>query len=196
MKKALLLIVIFAVIIGRWLVGKHNNIIGYDETVNQTRSQVENVYQRRADLIPNLVETVKWYAEHEEETLTAVVEARAKATSTEVNIDDIDSLTQFQASQGELSSALAKLMVVVESYPDLKANTNFLELQAEVAGTENRISVERKRFNESVESYNQFVRRLPQNFVASMFGFLVPRPYFESNEWADIAPVIDFSDEE
>lgn len=163
------------------------------EAVTAQWSQVENVYQRRADLIPNLVATVKGYADFEQETLTAVIEARAKATS--VNIDpsklDANSIQQFQAAQDGLSSALSKLMVVVERYPDLKANTNFLELQAQLEGTENRIAVERKKFNEAARDYNTYVRKFPNNLIAGMFDF-EKMDYFEADQGAETAPKVEF----
>jgi len=151
------------------------------------------VYQRRADLIPNLVETVKGYANFERQTLTEVIEARAKATSVTVNPENLnaESLKQFQESQNGLSSALARLMVVVERYPDLKANQNFLELQSQLEGTENRISVERKKFNETAQSYNTYIRKFPKNIFAGMFGF-DKKAYFEAEQGAEKAPDVKF----
>ena len=156
----LLVIVFFSNIIG-----SYNSIVTKEEGVTAQWAQVENVYQRRADLIPNLVEVVKGYAAHEKETLEGVIEARAKATSTNINVDNLsaESIQKFQAAQDGLSSALSKLMVVVERYPDLKANQNFLELQAQLEGTENRISVERMKFNESAQSYNTYIKIFPKN---------------------------------
>jgi len=185
-------VVIF--IIGYFMVkGKYNNMVELDETVNQTWSQVENVYQRRADLIPNLVNTVKGYAAHEKETLEGVIEARSKATS--VNIDPSNltaqNMQQFQQAQQGLSSALSKLMVVVEKYPDLKANQNFLQLQAQLEGTENRIAVERQKFNKSVEVYNKTIRTFPNNMFAGMFGF-DKKPYFEADKGAETVPEVNF----
>lgn len=144
-------------------------------------SNVENQYQRRLDLIPNLVNTVKGYAEHEQNTLTQVVEARAKATQMRVNFDQLDEQTiqKFNNMQGELSSALSRLMAISEQYPDLKANENFRDLQAQLEGTENRIAVERRKFNEEVKGYNAYIRSFPKNIIAGMFGFL-PKPYFEA----------------
>jgi LemA protein len=168
-------------------------MIEKQEAVTAQWSQVENVYQRRADLIPNLVSTVKGYADFEQETLTAVIEARAKATS--VNIDpsnlDANSIQKFQAAQEGLSSALSKLMVVVERYPELKANQNFLELQSQLEGTENRIAVERKKFNEAARDYNTYVRKFPNNLIAGMFDF-EKMDYFEADEGADKAPKVEF----
>lgn len=171
----------------------YNAMVTMDEEINAQWAQVENAYQRRADLIPNLVNTVKGYADFEKETLTGVVEARAKATS--VNIDpsklDAEALKQFDAAQSGLSSALSRLMVVVEKYPDLKANQNFLDLQAQLEGTENRISTERMRFNEAVQRYNALIRRFPNNMVAGMFNF-EKRAYFEAAEGSEKAPEVKF----
>lgn len=171
----------------------YNSMVSKQEAVTAQWSQVENVYQRRADLIPNLVETVKGYANFEKETLTGVIEARSKATS--VNIDasklDAESLQKFQQAQDGLSSALSKLMVVVERYPDLKANQNFLELQAQLEGTENRITVERKKFNEAVQDYNTYIRKFPQNMVAGMFSF-EKKGYFEAKDGAETPPAVKF----
>lgn len=171
----------------------YNKMVSLDEAVSSQWAQVENVYQRRLDLVPNLVNTVKGYASHEQETLTAVIEARSKATSTTINASDMNeaSLKQFQASQSELSSALSRLMVVVEQYPDLKANQNFLELQAQLEGTENRIATERRKFNETAQTYNTYIRRIPQFFFSGMFGFK-PRPYFAAEVEAQKAPKVNF----
>ena len=172
---------------------QYNTMVEKQEAVTAQWSQVENVYQRRADLIPNLVSIVKGYAAHEQETLTGVVEARAKATS--VNIDpsklDASSIQKFQAAQDGLSSALSKLMVVVERYPDLKANQNFLELQSQLEGTENRIAVERKKFNETAQAYNTYIRKFPNNFVAGWFDF-EKKDYFEATKGAEEAPKVEF----
>jgi LemA protein len=172
---------------------QYNSMVEKQEAVTAQWSQVENVYQRRADLIPNLVSTVKGYAAHEKETLVGVVEARAKATS--VNIDpsklDASSIQKFQAAQDGLSSALSKLMVVVERYPDLKANQSFLELQSQLEGTENRIAVERKKFNEAARGYNTYIRKFPNNFVAGWFDF-EKKDYFEATKGAEEAPKVEF----
>ena len=172
---------------------QYNTMIEKQEAVTAQWSQVENVYQRRADLIPNLVATVKGYADFEQETLTAVIEARAKATS--VNIDpsklDASSIQNFQAAQDGLSSALSKLMVVVERYPELKANQNFLELQSQLEGTENRIAVERKKFNETAQDYNTYIRKFPNNMIAGMFDF-EKKEYFEADAGAEEAPKVEF----
>lgn len=165
-----------------------------DEKVTSNWSQVENVYQRRADLIPNLVNTVKGYATHEQETLEGVIEARSKATSVTVDPTNLSSgsMEQFQAAQEGLSSALSRLMVVVERYPDLKANQNFRDLQAQLEGTENRITVERRNFNESVQQYNAYIRLFPKNIVANMTGF-EKKDYFKAAEGSQKAPEVDFS---
>lgn len=171
----------------------YNAMVTMDEEINAQWAQVENAYQRRADLIPNLVNTVKGYADFEKETLTGVVEARAKATAVSIDPSKLDanSLKQFDAAQSGLSSALSRLMVVVEKYPDLKANQNFLDLQAQLEGTENRISTERMRFNEAVQRYNALIRRFPNNMVAGMFNF-EKRAYFEAAEGTEKAPEVKF----
>lgn len=174
-------------------VGKYNGMVNREEAVNNAWSQVENVYQRRADLIPNLVATVKGYATHEQTTLTAVIEARSKATSIKIDMANAtpEQLAKFNAAQTELSSTLSRLLVSVEQYPDLKANENFLALQSQLEGTENRIAVERKRFNEAAKDYNQYIRRFPANIFASMFGF-EKKPYFEADENAEKVPEVKF----
>jgi LemA protein len=171
----------------------YNNMVTMEEGVTAQWSQVENVYQRRSDLIPNLVNTVKGYANFEKETLTQVIEARAKATSVNVNPSKLDaqSLQNFQDAQSGLSSALSRLMVVVEKYPDLKANQNFLDLQAQLEGTENRITVERQKFNQSAQTYNTFIRTFPKNIFAGMFGF-EKKAYFEAEKGAEKAPQVQF----
>jgi LemA protein len=171
----------------------YNTMIELREGVDAQWAQVENVYQRRADLIPNLVSTVKGYAAHERETLEGVIEARSKATGINLSADQINenSLKQFQQAQEGLSSALSRLMVVVERYPDLKANESFRDLQAQLEGTENRISVERMRFNEATRSYNTYIAKFPQNFIASMFSF-ERKPYFEADQGAQQAPQVQF----
>ncbi len=171
----------------------YNSFVSMEEGVKGQWSQVENVYQRRADLIPNLVSTVRGYASHERETLEGVIEARSKATSVTIDPTKItpESLQQFEQAQQGLSSALARLMVVVERYPDLKANQNFLELQAQLEGTENRITNERRKFSEMVQGYNTNIRQFPRNIYASIFGF-ERKAYFEARPGADVAPVIEF----
>lgn len=172
---------------------QYNTMVEKQEAVTAQWAQVENVYQRRADLIPNLVATVKGYADFEQETLTAVIEARAKATGITVDPTNLDasSIQQFQAAQDGLSSALSRLMVVVERYPDLKANQNFLELQAQLEGTENRISVERKKFNDTARDYNTYIRKFPNNMIAGMFDF-DKKEYFEADAGAEKAPKVEF----
>jgi len=196
MKKSWIIIIAIVIgvfIIGSWISGKYNAMTIASEQVEEQWAQVENVYQRRADLIPNLVATVKGYATHEKETLESVVQARAKATSTTIDAGNMDaaSLQKFQAAQNSLSSALSRLMVVVEKYPELKANQNFLELQAQLEGTENRISVERKRFNEAAKNYNLSIKVFPNNIFAGMFGF-EKKAYFKAEETAKTAPKVEF----
>jgi LemA protein len=173
--------------------GSYNNMVTMQEGVTAQWSQVENVYQRRSDLIPNLVSTVKGYADFEKETLTQVIEARAKATAVNINPDKLDaqSLQNFQNAQSGLSSALSKLMVVVEKYPELKANQGFLDLQAQLEGTENRITVERQKFNQTAQTYNTFIRTFPKNIFAGMFGF-EKKAYFEAEKGAEKAPQVQF----
>ncbi len=174
-------------------ISTYNVLVSREEAVTSQWAQVENVYQRRADLIPNLVNTVKGYGDFEKKTLTDVVEARAKATS--INIDPTkltpEALKQFSQAQDGLSSALGRLMVVVEKYPDLKANQNFMDLQAQLEGTENRITVERRKFNEMAQTYNTGIRRFPKNMIAGMFGF-EKKAYFEAQEGAEKAPEVKF----
>lgn len=171
----------------------YNSMVNKQEAVSAQWAQVENSYQRRADLIPNLVSTVKGYASHEQETFTAVTEARSKATQVTVNPEDLteESIQQFQEAQGQLSSALGKLLMIRENYPELKANQNFLALQDELAGTENRIAVERNRFNEFARDYNQYIRRFPHVIYAGWFGFK-KKGYFEADASAQSAPVVEF----
>jgi LemA protein len=171
----------------------YNKMVELSEAVDAQWAQVENVYQRRADLIPNLVNTVKGYAEHEKETLQAVVEARAKATSVNVTAENLNEETfqKFQAAQDGLSSALSRLMVVMERYPDLKANQNFRDLQAQLEGTENRIAVERRKFNEATRQYNTYIKKFPKNLYANMFGF-EKKPYFKAEEKAKEVPKVEF----
>ncbi len=173
--------------------GAYNNMVQLDEDVAQQWAQVENVYQRRADLIPNLVNVVKGYAAHERETLEAVIEARSRATSVTIDPQNItpEQLAQFQQAQEGLSSALSRLMVVVERYPDLKANQNFLELQTQLEGTENRIANERRKYAEVLRDYNTNIRQFPRNIYASIFGF-DRKAQFEAMEGAQTAPVIEF----
>ena len=195
MKKALPWIIVLGIlaIIVLWIAGMYNGFVAAEEEVESAWSQVENQYQRRADLVPNLVATVKGYAAHEQETLEGVIEARAKAT--QVTIDPAkatpEQLAAFQAAQGELSQALGRLLAVAENYPDLKANENFRDLQAQLEGTENRITVARQLFNESARNYNTKIRRFPNNILAGMCGF-EKKPYFEAEEGANKAPKVEF----
>ena len=187
-------LVLFVVISGIFLSGcGYNKMVDMEEQVASQWSQVENVYQRRADLIPNLVNTVKGYAEHEQETLESVIEARAKATSVNVNPENLNEqqIEQFNQAQQRLSSALSRLMVVVERYPDLKANQNFRDLQAQLEGTENRIAVERRKFNEVAQQYNAYIRKFPQVVYSGWFGF-EKKDYFESQQGAERAPEVQF----
>lgn len=171
----------------------YNTMTEKEEAVNKAWSNVENQYQRRSDLIPNLVNTVKGYAQHEQSTLTAVLEARSKATQITVNADELtpERLKEYQAAQGQVTSALGKLLAISEAYPDLKANENFKELQAQLEGTENRISVERRNFNDVVGDYNTYIRKFPQNIMAGIFGF-EKRAYFEAEAGSEKAPKVEF----
>lgn len=196
MKKGLLAILVAAaVVLGIffWFQSTYNGMVKMDEGVQVAWSQVENVYQRRADLIPNLVATVKGYATHEQETLEGVISARSKATQITVDPQNLtpEEIAKYQKAQGELGSALGKLLAITENYPDLKANTNFLELQSQLEGTENRITVERQKFNETARAYNTAIRQFPKNIVAGMFGF-EKKPYFEAQEGAQQAPKVEF----
>ncbi len=193
MKKSTIIILVVAVVAIIWGVTSYNGLVKMDEGVGTAWSNVENQYQRRADLIPNLVNTVKGYAAHEKETLDAVVTARTRATQMTVNADDLtpEKLQAYQKVQGEVGSALGRLLAITENYPDLKANQNFLELQAQLEGTENRISVERRNFNEAAKNYNTAIRTFPRNLLAGMFGF-EKRPYFEAEEGASKAPEVKF----
>ena len=196
MKKGLTGIIIVAVVVlGAfiWVKNGYNKMVVSDENVQAAWSQVENIYQRRADLIPNLVATVKGYAEHEAQTLENVVAARAKATQVTVDPADLtpEALAKYNAAQGELSAALGKLLMITESYPDLKANQNFLELQAQLEGTENRITTERMKFNDIAKSYNTLIRTFPNNILASVFNF-EKKGYFEAQAGAETAPKVEF----
>lgn len=186
-------ILLVVVIFYSFFAGKYNEMVNREEQVISQWAQVENVYQRRADLIPNLVNTVKGYADFEQETLTQVIEARSKATSVNVNADNLtpESIQQFQQAQEGLSGALSRLMVVVERYPDLKANQNFLQLQSQLEGTENRIAVERKKFNDETREYNRYIRMFPQTLLAGMYGFET-KGYFEAVAGAENAPEVTF----
>ena len=191
--KSFWIIVALAVLLFFWTKGVYNNLVTQDEGVKTAWSQVENKYQRRADLIPNLVNTVKGYAAHEKNTLEGVMNARAKATQTTIDPTNLneETMKQYQAAQGELSNALSRLMVVVERYPELKANENFRELQVQLEGTENRITVERKRFNEVAQGYNTYVRTFPNNILSGIFGFQT-KAYFTAEAGAEKAPQVEF----
>lgn len=171
----------------------YNSMVEKEESIKGNWADVEAQYQRRSDLIPNLVSTVKGYADFEQSTLTAVIEARAKATSVQVDASKLtpETMAQYQQAQGQLSSALSKLLVTVEQYPDLKANENFRDLQAQLEGTENRITVARQNFNSAVEDYNAYIRKFPNNLTASMFDF-TSKEYFKAEEGTEKAPKVEF----
>ena len=195
-KKSLVTIIIIAVVvlvIYLWFKSGYNAMVEKQETVQAQWAQVENVYQRRADLIPNLVATVKGYAQHEQGTLTAVIEARSKATGITIDPSNItpEQLAQFQEAQDQLSGALSRLLVSIERYPELKANENFMALQAQLEGTENRITVERQKFNETAKDYNQYIRKFPRNIIASMFDF-EKVGYFKAQAGSEVAPKVEF----
>jgi len=196
MKKWLPLIVVLVVLYGifRWGVGLNNTMVEKQETGKTQWANVESAYQRRADLIPNLVNTVKGYAAHEKETLEGVIQARANATKTTIDPSNVtpEQMAQFQESQNSLTGALSRLMVVVEKYPDLKANQNFLELQSQLEGTENRINVERNRFNGLAKDYNVYIKKFPATVLAGMLGF-DPMMLFQAAEGSDKAPTVDFN---
>ena len=194
-KRTIILICVGGVLLllAVFCISKYNGLVDAEAAVDKKWADVESVYQRRADLIPNLVATVKGYAEHEESTLQTVTDARTRATS--ITIDPApatpEQMEAWMAAQDELTGALGRLIAVAESYPDLKANQNFLQLQAQLEGTENRISVERQKYNEAVKEYNVYVRRFPSNIVASMFDF-ESKPMFEAQAGAEVAPVVQF----
>ena len=194
-KKWIILIVMAVVVFGIFMSCKssYNDMVTQDEAVGTAWSNVENQYQRRADLIPNLVNTVKGYAEHEKSTLDAVITARSKATQMHVDIEDLtpEKMQAYQKAQGEIGSALGRLLAITENYHDLKANENFQTLMAQLEGTENRISVERRNFNETARTYNTGIRHFPRNILAGLFGF-EKRPYFEAQEGAEKAPEVKF----
>ncbi len=195
MKKGGILIIILAVVavLVFWAIGGYNGLVSTQEKLNKSWANVENQYQRRADLIPNLVETVKGYAKHESGTLEAVIAARSKATQVTVDPENLtpEKLQEYQAAQGQLSSALGKLLMIQEAYPELKANQNFIELQAQLEGTENRITVARDAFNNEVQEYNTMVRRFPKNIIAGLFGF-ERKATFEAEKGAEQAPEVKF----
>ena len=193
----LIILGIIALALFGWVKNSYNGLVKDQESVETAWAQVENVYQRRADLIPNLVETVKGYAKHEQETLEGVIEARANATKVTIDPSNMtpEDLKKYQEAQGEVTNALSRLIAVSESYPDLKANQNFLELQNQLEGTENRIAVERNKFNEVAREYNPKRRTFPTNIIAGIFGF-GDKPYFQAQEGADKAPKVDFGTSE
>ncbi len=196
MKKGLstgLILIAILAICFFWVKGVYNNMVTEDENVQSAWSQVENVYQRRADLIPNLVATVKGYAEHESSTLENVISARAKATQVTVDPENLseEAIAKFNEAQGELSTALGRLMMIQENYPNLKANEQFSELQAQLEGTENRITTERMKYNDAAKGYNTLIRKFPNNIIASIFNF-EKKGYFEAQAGAETAPVVEF----
>ena len=192
-KKTWIIVGVVVSILTIWMISAYNGMVSAEEGVSSAWSQVENVYQRRADLIPNLVNTVKGYAAHETSTFTEIVNARAKATQITVDPSNLspEEIAKFNDAQGELGSALGKLLAITEAYPDLKANQNFLELQAQLEGTENRIATERKKFNEAAQAYNVKIRKFPNSILSSMFGF-EKKGYFEAQAGADKAPEVQF----
>ena len=193
MKKSTIILIAVVAIAAIWGISAYNGLVKMDESVNTAWSNVENQYQRRADLIPNLVNTVKGYAAHEKETFEAVVSARSKATQMTVDPENLtpEKLQEYQKAQGEIGAALGRLLAITENYPELKANENFKELQAQLEGTENRISVERRNFNEVARTYNTSIRTFPKSILAGIFGF-DKRPYFEAEEGANKAPEVKF----
>ncbi len=195
MKGKFLIGIVIVVIIAIYGIGVNNGLVDREESVEGAWAQVENQYQRRADLIPNLVNTVRGAADFEQETLTAVTNARSNASSINISADDLNDpakLQQFQQAQAQLSGALSRLLVTVERYPELRANSNFRDLQAQLEGTENRISTERKRFNDAAQSYNSAIRKFPTSIFASIGGF-ERKAYFEADQGAEQAPTVDFS---
>ena len=189
-----LIVVVVLILLGGCSAGRaYNKMVTMEEGINKSWANVETQDQRRADLIPNLVNTVTGYATHEQETLDQVIEARSRATQVTLNAEDItpDRLQQYQQAQGEVSQALGRLMMIAENYPDLKANQNFMELQAQLEGTENRISVARKDFNDASMAYNSYIRKFPANIIAGIFGFDT-KSYFEAAEGTDRAPEVNF----
>jgi LemA protein len=192
-KKSVLILGVIVLLVVLWGVKAYNNMVSQEEGVSTAWANVESQYQRRADLIPNLVNTVKGYAAHESETLQAVVNARTKATSINIDAENMtaEQLQEFQKAQSEVGGALGRLIAISENYPDLKANQNFLELQAQLEGTENRIAVERKNFNDAAKKYNTYIRKFPQSLLAGPFGF-DKKPYFEAEEGSQKAPTVQF----
>jgi LemA protein len=193
MKKSTIITIAVIALVAIWGVSAYNGFVQKEENVKKAWAQVENQYQRRSDLIPNLVATVKGYAAHESETLESVIAARSAATAVSVDASNLtaENIAQYQQAQGQVGAALGRLIALSESYPDLKANQNFLELQAQLEGTENRITVERKRFNDEAQAFNSSLRKFPNNIIGSLFGF-EQKAYFEAAEGASQAPVVEF----
>lgn len=191
MKKVWIIVIAVLVLIAIWIWSKYNTLVWLDESVKTSWSQVENVYQRRADLIPNLVNTVKWSAAQESGVLIWVTQARANATKLTVSVDDAQSMAQYQKAQGELSQALGKLLAITENYPQLQSIAAFRDLMVQLEGTENRISVERMNFNTIAKAYNIAVRTFPTNIIAGLFGFGA-KSLFEAQDWAEVAPTVQF----
>ena len=191
--KGLIITIVVIVLVALWGISSYNGLVGMDENVSNKWANVETQYQRRSDLIPNLVNTVKGYAKHESQTLEAVMAARSQATQVKIDPSNCtpQQLAAYQKAQGDVTTALGKLLAITENYPDLKANQNFLELQSQLEGTENRINVARKDFNDSAKKYNTSLRRFPRNIIASMFGF-EKRNYFEAEAGAEKAPKVEF----
>ena len=191
--KGLIITIVVIVLVALWGISSYNGLVGMDENVSNKWANVETQYQRRSDLIPNLVNTVKGYAKHESQTLEAVMAARSQATQGKIDPSNCtpQQLAAYQKAQGDVTTALGKLLAITEHYPDLKANQNFLELQSQLEGTENRINVARKDFNDSAKKYNTSLRRFPRNIIASMFGF-EKRNYFEAEAGAEKAPKVEF----
>jgi LemA protein len=193
MKKSSIIIIVAIAIVAIWAITGYNGLVSQDETVANSWANVEAAYQRRADLIPQLVNTVKGYANHEKSTLDAVVSARTKATQMTVSVDELseENIQKFQEAQGEVGAAIGRLLAITESYPELKANENFSELQAQLEGTENRINEVRKKYNDAVKTYNISVRRFPNNILTGMFGF-ERKAEFKADEGASKAPEVNF----
>ena len=193
MKKSVIILIAVIAVIAIWAVSSYNGMVSMEENVSNQWANVETQYQRRSDLIPNLVNTVKGYASHEKETLEGVIAARSQATQMKVDPSNLtpEAIAKYQKAQGEIGAALGKLLAITENYPDLKANQNFLELQAQLEGTENRINVARKNFNDAAQSYNTNIRRFPKNIFAGMFGF-DKKAYFEAEEGSEKAPKVEF----
>lgn len=191
--KGLIITIVVIALVAIWGISSYNGLVSMDENVSNQWANVETQYQRRSDLIPNLVNTVKGYAKHESQTLEAVMAARSQATQVKIDPSNCtpQQLAAYQKAQGDVTTALGKLLAITESYPDLKANQNFLELQSQLEGTENRINVARKDFNDTAKKYNTSLRRFPRNIVASMFGF-EKRNYFEAEAGAEKAPKVEF----